>query len=223
MNAEGFIRFPNLGPIKVNGLTIEDAQVKIKSQAAKIYTTIASGNTNVIVSLGQLRSIRVTLVGEVVKPGNYAVSSLFTIMNTLYASGGPNSIGSFRKIELVRSGKTIVVFDLYDFLLRGDLSKNKLLQDEDVIRVGPYESRVAVMGASKKQALFDLKKGETANYVLNYAGGFSDIGYKEIVRVKRNGNNGKELISVKATQINQFNLISGDTLVVDLLATNYVN
>lgn len=223
VNAEGFIRFPNLGPIKVNGLTIEEAQVKIKSQAAKIYTTIASGNTNVIVSLGQLRSIRVTLVGEVVKPGNYAVSSLSTIMNALYASGGPNSIGSFRKIELVRSGKTIVVFDLYDFLLRGDLSKNKLLQDEDVIRVGPYESRVAVMGASKKQALFDLKKGETANDVLNYAGGFSDIGYKEIVRVKRNGNKGKELISVKATQLNQFNLISGDTLVVDLLATNYVN
>lgn len=223
VNTEGFIRFPNLGPIKVNGLTIEEAQVKIKSKAAKIYTTIASGNTNVIVSLGQLRSIRVTLVGEVVKPGNYTVSSLSTIMNALYVSGGPNNIGSFRKIELVRSGKTIVVFDLYDFLLKGDLSKNKILQDEDVIRVGSYESRVAVMGASKKQALFDLKKGETANDILNYAGGFSDIGYKEIVRVKRNGNKGKELISVKASQLNQFNLQSGDTLVVDLLATNYVN
>jgi protein involved in polysaccharide export with SLBB domain len=223
VNAEGFIRFPNLGPIKVVGLTIEEAQIKIKAQAAKIYTTIASGNTNVTVSVGQLRSIRVTLVGEVKKPGNYTVSSLATIMNALYASGGPNTIGSFRKIELVRSGKTIVIFDLYDFLLKGDLSKNRILQDEDVIRVGPYETRVAVLGASKKQALFDVKKGESAYDILNFAGGFSDLGYKEMIRIKRNGIKGREVITVKSNQLNQFPLYSGDTLLIDALPSNYVN
>lgn len=223
VSTEGMIRFPNLGPIKLAGLTIEEAQVKIKNQAAKVYTTIVSGNTKVIVSLGQIRSIRVTLVGEINKPGNYTVSSLSTIMNALYASGGPNAIGSFRKIELVRSGKPIVQFDLYDFLLKGDLSKNILLQDEDVIRVGAYETRVAVTGATKKQALFDIKKGESVQDLLAFAGGFADLGYKEMVRVKRMGTKGKEVLTIKANQLSQFNLVSGDTLVVDALATNYVN
>ena len=223
VSTEGMIRFPNLGPIKVAGLTIDEAQVKIKNQAAKVYTTIVSGNTKVLVSLGQIRSIRVTLVGEINKPGNYTVSSLSTIMNALFASGGPNGIGSFRKIELVRSGKPMVQFDLYDFLLKGDLSKNILLQDEDVIRVGAYETRVAVTGATKKQALFDIKKGESALDLLAFAGGFADLGYKEMVRVKRMGVKGKEVLTVKANQLSQFNLVSGDTLVVDALATNYVN
>jgi len=223
VSTEGMIRFPNLGPIKLAGLTIEEAQVKIKNQAAKVYTTIVSGNTKVIVSLGQIRSIRVTMVGEINKPGNYTVSSLSTIMNALYASGGPNGIGSFRKIELVRSGKPIVQFDLYDFLLKGDLSKNILLQDEDVIRVGAYETRVAVVGATKKQALFDIKKGESALDLLEFAGGFADLGYKEIVCIKRMGAKGKEVLTVKANQLNRLALVSGDTLVVDALATNYVN
>ena len=223
VSTEGFIRFPNLGPIKVAGLTIEDAQVKIKNEASKVYTTIVGGDTKVSISLGQMRSIRVTLIGEVNKPGSYSVSALSTIMNALYASGGPNAIGSFRKIELVRSGKPIVQFDLYDFLLKGDLIKNKLLQDEDVIRVGAYESRVAVTGSSKKQALFDIKKGETALDLLTFAGGFADEGYKEMIRIKRLGTKGKEVVTVKAENLKNFNLMSGDTLVVDALATNYVN
>lgn len=223
VSTEGFIRFPNLGPIKVAGLTIEDAQVKIKNEAAKVYTTIVGGNTKVLISLGQMRSIRVTLIGEVNKPGSYSLSALSTIMNALYASGGPNAIGSFRKIELVRSGIPIVQFDLYDFLLKGDLSKNKLLQDQDVIRVGPYEARIAVIGATKKQALFDIKKGETALDLLAFAGGFADIGYKDMVRIKRLGLKGKEVLTVKEENLASFNLVSGDTLAVDALATNYVN
>jgi protein involved in polysaccharide export with SLBB domain len=217
------IRFPNLGPIKVAGLTIEEAQIKIKNQAAKVYTTIVGGNTKVLVSLGQIRSIRVTLVGEVNKPGNYTVSSLSTIMNALYASGGPSDLGSFRKIELVRNGKTITTLDLYDFLLKGDLSKNRILQDDDVIRVGTYESRVAVSGAAKKNALFDLKRGENAADILRYAGGFADGAFKERIRVKRMGAMGFEIQSVKAEALAAFNLHSGDTLVVDALANTYTN
>jgi protein involved in polysaccharide export with SLBB domain len=223
VSTEGYIRFPNLGPIKVSGLTIEEAQVRIRESAAKIYTTIAGGSTKVMVSLGQLRSIRVTLVGEVKKPGNYSVSSLSTLMNALYASGGPSDLGSFRKIELVRNGKTITTLDLYDFLLKGDLSKNRILQDEDVIRVGTYESRVAVSGAAKKNALFDLKKGENAADILRYAGGFADGAFKERVRVKRMGTTGFEIQSVKAEALAAFNLHSGDTLVVDALANTYTN
>ena len=223
VSTEGYIRFPNLGPIKVSGLTIDEAQVRIRESAAKIYTTIAGGSTRVMVTLGQLRSIRVTLVGEVKKPGNYTVSSLSTLMNALYASGGPSDLGSFRKIELVRNGKTITALDLYDFLLKGDLSKNRILQDEDVIRVGTYESRVVVSGAAKKNALFDLRKGENAADVLRYAGGFADRAYKERIRVKRMGSTGFEVHSVKQEGLASFNLLSGDTLVVDALANTYTN
>lgn len=223
INTEGYIRFPNLGPIKVGGLTIEEAQVRIREAASKIYTTIAGGSTKVMVSLGQLRSIRVTLVGEVKKPGNYSVSSLSTLMNALYASGGPSDLGSFRKIELVRNGKIITTLDLYDFLLKGDLSKNRILQDDDVIRVGTYESRVAINGAVKKKALFDVKKGENAADILRYAGGFADDAFKERIRVKRMGASGFEVQSVKAEALAIFSLHSGDTLVVDALAKTYTN
>ncbi len=223
VSTEGYIRFPNLGPIKVSGLTIEEAQVRIRESASKIYTTIAGGSTKVMVSLGQLRSIRVTLVGEVKKPGNYSVSSLSTLMNALYASGGPSDLGSFRKIELVRNGKTITTLDLYDFLLKGDLSKNRILQDDDVIRVGTYESRVVVSGGVKKKALFDVKKGENAADILRFAGGFADDAFKERIRVKRMGMAGYEVQSVKTEALASFVLQSGDSLIVDALPNRFTN
>jgi protein involved in polysaccharide export with SLBB domain len=223
VTAEGDIRFPNLGPVKVAGLTVEDATVKMKKALAKIYPGISNGSVSVQMSVGQIRSIQVTLIGEIKYPGNYDVSSLSTIMNALYASGGPNQIGSFRNIELVRNGKSIAIFDLYDFLLKSDLTKNLLLQDGDVIRVNPYQTRVALKGAVKKQALFDVKPNETAADILNYAGGFADFGYKEIIRVFRFGVRSKELISVKTNQLASFKLVSGDTLVVDTLANVFEN
>ncbi len=220
---DGFIRFPNLGPVKVAGLNIETATLKLKKALTKIYPGIANGTVGVQVSLAQLRSIRVTLIGEVVRPGNYELSSLSTLMNALYASGGPNKIGSFRNIELVRNGKNLTTFDLYDFLLKSDLTKNLLLQDGDVIRVSPYTSRIALKGAIKKPALFDIKPNESAADILQYAGGFADIAYKEAIRVIRFGTKNKELLSVKAAQLNSFKLNSGDTLIVDELANMFTN
>ena len=220
---EGDIRFPNLGPVKVSGLTVEEARMKMKKALTKIYPGITNGSVSVQLSISQIRSIQVTLIGEIKYPGNYDVSSLSTLMNALYTSGGPNAIGSFRNIELVRNGKSIAVFDLYDFLLKSDLTKNLLLQDGDVIRVNPYQTRVALKGAVKKQALFDVKSNETAADILNYAGGFADIGYKEIIRVFRFGTRSKELITVKSNQLAGFKLVSGDTLVVDTLANVFDN
>ncbi|MEI8074776.1 MAG: SLBB domain-containing protein [Bacteroidota bacterium] len=220
---EGDIRFPNLGPVKVSGLTVEEARMKMKKALTKIYPGITNGSVSVQLSISQIRSIQVTLIGEIKYPGNYDVSSLSTLMNALYTSGGPNAIGSFRNIELVRNGKSIAIFDLYDFLLKSDLTKNLLLQDGDVIRVNPYQTRVALKGAVKKQALFDVKPNETAADILNYAGGFADIGYKEIIRVFRFGTRSKELITVKSNQLASFKLVSGDTLVVDTLANVFDN
>ena len=223
VTSEGDIRFPNLGPVKVAGLTVEDARVKMRKALTKIYPGMVNGSVSVQISVGQIRSIRVTLIGEIVRPGNYDISALSTLMNALYASGGPNEIGSFRSIELVRNGKSLVVFDLYDFLLKSDLTKNLLLQDGDVIRVNPYTTRVAVKGLVKKPALFDVKPNESAADMIRYAGGFADIGYKEVIRVYRMGARNKELISVKAAQLPQFKLVSGDTLVIAALADMYTN
>ncbi|MBY0480856.1 MAG: SLBB domain-containing protein [Chitinophagaceae bacterium] len=223
VTAEGDLRFPNLGPIKVAGLTVEEARLKMKKALTKIYPGIANGSVSVQISVGQIRSIQVSLIGEIKYPGNYDVSSLSTIMNALYTSGGPNAIGSFRNIELVRNGKSITVFDLYDFLLKSDLTKNFLLQDGDVIRVNPYQTRVALKGAVKKPALFDVKPNETATDILNYAGGFADIGYKEMIRVIRFGVRSRELITVKATDLMKFKLVSGDTLIVDTISNLFDN
>jgi protein involved in polysaccharide export with SLBB domain len=220
---EGDIRFPNLGPVKVAGLTIEEATVKLRKSLTKIYPGIANGSVKVQVSVGQIRSIRVTLIGEIKRPGNYDISSLSTLMNALYVSGGPNEIGSFRNIELVRNGKNISTFDLYDFLLKSDLTKNLLLQDGDVIRVNPYTTRVTVKGAVKKPALFDVKPNETAADMIRYAGGFADMGYKELIRLFRFGSKNKEIISVKAAQLASFKLNSGDTIMVDALADLFAN
>ncbi|MDP1842090.1 MAG: SLBB domain-containing protein [Sediminibacterium sp.] len=220
---EGDIRFPNLGPVKVAGLNINDATAKLKRALTKIYPGIANGSVNVQVSVGQIRSIRVTLIGEIKRPGNYDISSLSTLMNALYVSGGPNDIGSFRNIDLVRNGKNIANFDLYDFLLKSDLTKNLLLQDGDVIRVNPYATRVTVKGAVKKPALFDVKPNETAADIIQYAGGFADLAYKEVVRVFRFGVRNKEVLSIKNPQLGAFKLIAGDTLVIDQLADMYTN
>ena len=220
---EGDIRFPNLGPVKVAGLTIEEATVALKKALTKIYPGISNGTVSVQVSVGKIRSIRVTLIGEINRPGNYDISSLSTLMNALYVSGGPNEIGSFRNIELVRNGKNISTFDLYDFLLKSDLSKNLLLQDGDVIRVNPYATRITVKGAVKKPALFDVKNNETAADMIRYAGGFADKGYKEVIRVFRYGAMNKEVISVKAAQLATFKLNAGDTLIVDALADMFTN
>ena len=223
VTTEGDIRFPNLGPIKVAGLSVEDARVKVKKALTKIYPGIATGAVAVQVSVGQIRSIQITLLGEVRRPGTYTISALATLMNALYASGGPNDIGSFRKIELLRGGKVVTEFDLYDFLLKGDLSKNRLLQDDDVIRVGTYDTRVALKGALKKPAIFDLKAGETAADLIQYAGGFADIAFKERVRVARLGATQRELLTVPAADLKQFKLVSGDTLAVDSLPSLYAN
>lgn len=220
---DGEIRYPNYGPIRVVGLTMEQANSKIKSSLTRIYPAIRSGQTNVAVSLGQIRTIRVTLVGELNKPGSYALPSLSTIMHAVHAAGGPSDIGSYRQIELIRSGKVITSFDLYSFLLKGDLSANVLLQDDDIIKVPAYKKRVAIKGAIKKPAIYDLEEAESPSELLVYAGGMADIAYKNIIRVKRMGADSREVLTISKNEWERFKLVSGDTLLVDTLATKFDN
>ncbi|MBM3413079.1 MAG: hypothetical protein FJY19_06855 [Bacteroidetes bacterium] len=223
VSPEGTIRYPNLGPITVGGLSIELATAKIKKSLSAIYPGIHSGAVRVQVSLGQIRSISVTLIGEVNRPGSVTISSLSTLMNALYLSGGPTAIGSLRSIELVRNGKKLVNFDLYDFLFRGDLSKNLLLQDGDVIRVGYCQTRVALKGAFNKPALYEATATESAKDLIDYAGGISPVGVKDFVSVIRLGKTRKEAYSLTPGQWSNFKLSSGDTLMVDSLQAKFIN
>lgn len=223
VSPEGYIRYPNYGPIKIGGVSVETATAAIKSALSKIYPGIKSGAVQVQVSLGQIRSIRVTLIGEVKRPGTVTVSSLSTLMNALYLSGGPTNMGSLRSIQLVRNGKQLVDFDLYDFLFRGDLSKNLLLQDGDVVRLATCKTRVALKGAFNKPALYEAKPSETAQDLVAYAGGISPMAVKDMISVIRMGTSRKEALSITPDQLAAFKLAPGDTLLADSINKKFNN
>ncbi|MDP1843553.1 MAG: polysaccharide biosynthesis/export family protein, partial [Sediminibacterium sp.] len=183
ISPDGTVRYPNIGPIKLAGLNLDEAKAKLSASLSKIYPGLKGGNTSLQITLGQIRSIKVNLIGEITKPGSYSVPSLSTIANALYAAGGPTKIGSYRNIELVRGGKLIAKFDLYDYLLKGDLSQNKVLQDDDVIRVTPYTNRVEMRGAVKRNAIYELSSIDRLSDVLVYAGGLDDNANKEFIRI----------------------------------------
>ncbi len=224
INTEGQIRIPNIGPVTLAGLTIDEAKTKLKGVMSKTYPGLKSGNTYLQVSLGQIRSIRVTLIGEVNKPGSYELSSLSTLANALYASGGPSANGSFRKIDLMRNGKRLVTFDLYDFLLNGDLSKNVLLKDDDIIKVHPYTTRLTLTGAVKKPAIFESEPGESLGTIINkYAGGFADIANKNKISVTRIGEMGKTILNVDQNSLNGFTVKSSDIVLVGSTINRFDN
>jgi protein involved in polysaccharide export with SLBB domain len=223
ITTDGVIKYPNLGPINIAGLTLEEAKSKIEKSLIVIYPEIRNGKTKISVSMGQMRSISVTMIGDVIKPGTYTIPSLSTLMNALYVSGGPSENGTFRDSQLIRNGKVLVRFDLYDFLLHGDLTQNKVLRDDDVIKIGTYSKRVMLNGAVKRPAVFDVKPNETVLDIINYAGGFSDNSIKEFISVFRYGSNSKETFSVKSNEISTFSLESGDEIMVRTISNFVLN
>lgn len=161
VSPEGDINIPQVGVMYVAGLTIEQASEKIRAKlAANGYANIRSGLTKVNVGIGRIRSIRVTILGEVKSPGTYTLSSLSRAFDALYLSGGPNEIGSMRLIEILRNGRVIDRLDIYDFLVRGAQTGNLQLQDRDIIRIPPYKTRVSVEGEVKRTGLFEIVDGE---------------------------------------------------------------
>lgn len=176
---EGDINIPYVGVMYVAGLTVEQATSKIRSRLSNAgYANIKTGLTKVNVTIGRIRSIKVTILGEVKKPGSYTVPSLATAFNVLYLSGGPNDVGSMRNIEVVRNGRVVDVVDIYDFLVKGDQKKGNIkLQDQDVIRIPTYKVRVSIEGEVKRTGLFEMRNGETLDNLLEFAGGFSDSAY----------------------------------------------
>ncbi|SFE26091.1 protein involved in polysaccharide export, contains SLBB domain of the beta-grasp fold [Chitinophaga sp. CF118] len=220
---EGYVRIPNLGPVYVNGLTMDEARNRITKQLSTIYSGIKSGNTSVQVSLGNIRSIRVLLIGEIVRPGTYTLPSLATVANALYVSGGPNENGSFRSIKVVRNGQVVATFDLYDFLIQGDLSNNIVLQDQDIVKVDAYKIRVELAGEIKRPAIFEAKENETLQNILDFAGGYTDNSFKDIIKALRVNNKEREVVNIPSDQVASFKLKSGDKFYIDSILSRYTN
>lgn len=223
VTSEGYIRIPNLGPVYVNGLTMDEAKTRITKQLSSIYSTISSGKTFVQVSLGNIRSIRVLLIGEIQQPGTYTLPSLATVANALYVSGGPDDNGSFRNIQVIRNGSIATTFDLYDFLTKGDLTNNIVLQDQDIVKVNPYKTRVELIGEVKRPAIFEAKDNETLQNILDYAGGYTDGSFKDNITGYRINSKEREVINVPADQIATFKLKSGDQFFVDSILNRFSN
>jgi protein involved in polysaccharide export with SLBB domain len=223
VSPEGYVRIPYLGPVYVNGLTMDEAKTRITKQLSTIYAGIKTGNTSVQVSLGNIRSIKVTLIGEITRPGTYTLPSLATVANALYVSGGPNENGSFRNIDVIRNGKSIARFDLYDFLLNGDLTNNVVLQDQDIVKVNAYKMRVELLGEIKRPAIFEAKETETLQQVIDFAGGYTDNSFRDVIRALRVTSKAREFVNIPADAVASFRLKSGDKFYIDSVVNRYTN
>lgn len=222
VSPEGTIMIPNVGIVNVNGLTITQAKKLIIAKLSTVYRGIPAGNTFVNIALGNIRSITVFVIGEIQSPGSYTIPSLATVYNALYQSGGPKESGSFRDIQLIRDNKIIATIDLYDFLVYGKQS-NLRLQDQDVIKVLPYKNRVTLTGEVKHPAIFEMKKGETLQDLIDFAGGFTENAYRESITGFRNTLTEKKVIDIDNKAYATFLTEPGDQYQVGKLLNRFEN
>jgi protein involved in polysaccharide export with SLBB domain len=222
VSPEGNINIPGVGILNVAGKTIEQATVAIKSKLAANNYAIDRG-TSVQVTLGDIRSINVILQGELVRPGTYTLSSLSTAFDALFAAGGPNDIGSFRKINVIRNSKVIARIDLYDFIAKGDRKSNIVLRDQDVIHVPTYGMHVELKGEVKVPAIFEVLPGEKLQDIINYSGGFTDQAYTERVKVDQVNGQQHRYKDVAEKDYNNYTPLRGDKYTIARILNRYEN
>lgn len=227
VSPEGTVKAPNVPPIYVAGLTIEQAEQRIIAhlrRAGYQGLGVPGSGINANVALTNIRSIQVTLVGEVVRPGTYTISSLGSAFNALYLAGGPNpETGSFRKINIIRGNRVIRTLDLYDYILRADQRNNIRLQDQDIIRVADYVSHIELDGEVRRPAIFEVLPGERLQTVLSFAGGFADDAYRASITLRRNTSRERRIITISEEQLASFIPQTGDKYKVGKILDRYEN
>jgi protein involved in polysaccharide export with SLBB domain len=214
VNTNGQILIPDVGPVYIAGSTFQDAENKIIQRLTSIYSDMGGSNPQTFaqVNMGQLRSIQVNLLGEVSTPGTYTLPVTATVFNGLYLSGGPNGIGSFRNIKIIRNDKIYKTIDIYKFLVDADPSENILLKDDDIIFIPAAEKRVEVNGEFKRNGLFELKEGEMLSDLIRFAGGFTENSYQSKTQIYRKTQQGFKISDVAFTQLASTSLINGDEI-----------
>lgn len=224
---DGYISIPDIGPVAVNGLTVQAASERIRGKLSKIYSGMKTANvdlsTNVKVSLGQIRTIQVNIMGEVARPGTYALSSFSTVFHALYKAGGISELGSLRNIKVVRGGRTVATVDVYDYIINGRSHSDIRLQEGDVILASPYDALVLIQGKIKRPMYYEMKSSESVLTLINYAGGFTNDAYSSAVTVERNNNKEKTICTVDDMNYGVFKVKDGDIVSIGAILDRYDN
>ncbi|MCH5226911.1 MAG: SLBB domain-containing protein [Muribaculaceae bacterium] len=223
ISPEGSIMISQIGPVYLNGLSINEASNHIKSTFSKKYSGMSDEETDIQVTLGQVRTIQVDILGEVATPGTYRLSPFSSVFHGLYRAGGINDIGTLRNIQVLRNGKKIAGIDIYDYLFEGKTDGNIRLQEGDIIIVPPYESLVNIDGNVKRPMYYEIKPNETVQDLLNYAGGFTGDAYAEMVRLSRQAGTENELYNIDEGEFATYRLQDGDLLTVGTILDRYAN
>ena len=225
VNPEGSILLDNIGLIAVSGKTIEAAEGIIKNRVASFYTGLSGANpqTFLQVTLGNVKTIKVHILNEVRLPGTFTLSAFSTVFNALYAAGGPSDNGTLRAIQLIRNNKKIAEIDVYDLLMNGTANLDVQLQDQDVILVNPYLARVNVIGEVKRPLIFEVTPEDTLDDLIRYAGGFTDLAFKDRISVSRITGNQRSISDVFGNQLGLFTLKGGDEIAVGRVLDRFSN
>ena len=218
VSPEGTIIVEKIGPVAVSGLTVEQAQAKVRSKMGPHYQ-----GSSIKLTIGQTRTVVVNVLGEVVNPGTYTLSAFATVFNALYLAGGITEIGTLRNIKVSRGGRIVSKVDVYDYILNGKLTGNILLQDNDAIIVGAYDALVNVQGAIKRPMYYEMKEGESLKSLLEYAGGFKSEANKSVVSVERKTNDGLTVHTVGEWDYASFGIQDGDFVSVKGIIGRYQN
>ncbi len=224
VSPDGMVKIPDLAPIYVSGLDIEDAKQKIVGSLRQMYSGLNAGGSYASITLGNVRSIKVIITGEVKRPGTYTVSSFATAFNALYLCGGPKENGTYRNIKVIRNNKLVRTIDLYDFLLNADQAHNIVLRDQDIIQVPFYDVQVVVKGETKRDdAIYEMKQGETLKELLAFAGGFNSKAYRASIAVERNTDRQQKMVNVPQDKYDTFIPQSGDRYMVGRIINRFEN
>lgn len=222
VSTNGKLIIPNVGVVFVSGLQFEAGVSRIKLEMQKIFSSLRTGDSRLSVTVSNYRSIFVTIIGAK-QPGNYKVSSMSTVFNALHIAGGPNALGSYRAIELIRDNEVIRTIDLYDFLTKGDQSDNLALQDNDIIRIPSFKARVALEGEFKNPGIFEILPGENLSQIAEYASGFTEDAYINRILVRQKTDNELRIEDLNSKNYKSYLPSAGDVISVDEILDRYEN
>lgn len=218
ISPDGYITIEGVGVVQLGGLTVSQAKNRLRQVIGPRYQ-----DSQIELTLGQTRTITISVTGEVKMPGTYTMSAFATVYNALYMAGGPNDIGTLRSVKVFRNGRQISSVDVYAFLLNGHLTGDVRLQDNDIITVGPYESLVCIAGKVKRPMFYEMKKTESAATLLRYAGGFTGDAFTKSIRVNRKAGAMYSVFSVGEFDMNDFRMMDEDSVFVDSTFVRYQN
>ena len=226
ISPDGTINIQKVGPVYLSGLTVSEADDYLKKSLNKIYNglnSVTDPSSDIRLTLGNIRTIQINVMGEVVQPGTYALSSFSTVFHALYRAGGVSDIGSLRNVHLVRNGKNLATIDVYEFIMKGNAQDDIRLQEGDVVIVPAYEVLVKMSGKVKRPMRFEMKKDEPLSTLINYAGGFDADAYTRSLRVVRQNGEEYEVNTVKDIDYSVYKMRNGDVVTAEAILNRFTN